>query len=121
MGATLPLSHRYQAQNIYSAEPACELGAIFRYNFEDLNTQTAVLRGEYAQNWYDALSGTRVIPIKPASLNPYPISSNSGAVQTYTVQSGDTLGAIAGRYGVAVSQLFQWNNITNLRSMWDKS
>ena len=80
-----------------------------------------MLRGEYAQNWYDALSGTRVIPIKPASINPYPISSHSGAVQSYTVQSVDTPGAIAGRYGVTVSQLFQWNNITNLRSVWDKS
>ena len=80
-----------------------------------------MLRGEYTQNWYDALSETRVIPIKPTSLNPYPISSNSGTAQTYTVQSRDTLGAIAGRYGVTVSQLFQWNNITNLRSVWDMS
>ena len=32
---------------------------------------------------------------------------------TYRVKSGDTLGAIARRYGVTVSQIMQWNNLKN--------
>ena len=35
------------------------------------------------------------------------------ADQTYTVQSGDTLGGIASRFGVTVSDLVSWNNIAN--------
>ena len=31
----------------------------------------------------------------------------------YVVQKGDTLTKIAGRYGVTVAQLVQWNNIAN--------
>ena len=33
----------------------------------------------------------------------------------YTIKSGDNLGAIAGRYGVKVSELEDWNNIYNPR------
>ena len=35
------------------------------------------------------------------------------ADQTYTVQSGYTLGGIASRFGVTVSDLVSWNNIAN--------
>ena len=102
-----------RAQYIHSTQSAYELGVIFCWNFEDPSTQTAMLRGDYAQNWYNTLSGTRVIPIKSMGGSPYPVSSNGNVVQTYTVQSGDTLSGIAARFGVTVSQLCQWNNIAN--------
>ena len=40
-------------------------------------------------------------------------SSSNSAYITYTVQSGNTLSGIAYKYGVTVSQLQQWNNISN--------
>lgn len=40
-------------------------------------------------------------------------STSTAAAKTYTVKAGDTLGAIARRYNVSVSQLQNWNNIKN--------
>ena len=40
-------------------------------------------------------------------------SSSSGSSITYTVQAGNTLSSIASQYGVTVSQLEQWNNLSN--------
>lgn len=40
-------------------------------------------------------------------------SSSSSAPQTYKVRSGDSLSAIATRYGVSVSDLQSWNGIRN--------
>ncbi|MGX7196414.1 LysM peptidoglycan-binding domain-containing protein [Enterococcus olivae] len=39
-------------------------------------------------------------------------SSNQNKGTTYTIKSGDTLSAIGARYGVTVSQLQSWNNIS---------
>ena len=40
-------------------------------------------------------------------------SSSNSSYTTYTVQAGNTLSGIAYKYGVTVSQLQQWNNISN--------
>ena len=40
-------------------------------------------------------------------------SNSNSSYTTYTVQSGNTLSGIAYKYGVTVSQLQQWNNISN--------
>ena len=40
-------------------------------------------------------------------------NSNTNKGQTHTVRSGDTLYGIASRYGVSVSQLKQWNNLSS--------
>ena len=40
-------------------------------------------------------------------------NSSNSSYTTYTVQAGNTLGGIAYKYGVTVSQLQQWNNISN--------
>lgn len=40
-----------------------------------------------------------------------PASSGSGTFITYTVKSGDSLGKIAAKYHVTVSQIQSWNNI----------
>ena len=47
----------------------------------------------------------------------YIISSVLSAT-TYTVKSGDTLSAIAAKYGVTISQLQQWNNISNINYIY---
>ena len=39
--------------------------------------------------------------------------STSEVAQTYTVRSGDTLSEIAERFGVSVSNLVSWNDISN--------
>lgn len=41
------------------------------------------------------------------------VSSGSSSTSTYTVRSGDTLSAIASRYGTTVSKLQSLNNISN--------
>ena len=107
-----------RSQYIHSTESAYELGVIFCWNFEDPSTQTALLRGEYAQNWYNTLSGLRVAPVKPADRAISHTSPHNGTVQTYTVQSGDTLSGIAARFGVTVSQLCQWNDIVNPNAIY---
>ena len=47
----------------------------------------------------------------------YIISSVLSAT-TYTVKSGDTLSAIAAKFGVTMSQLQQWNNISNINLIY---
>ena len=39
------------------------------------------------------------------------------AQEGYTIQRGDTLGAIARRYGRSVKQLMQWNSLKNANSL----
>lgn len=41
------------------------------------------------------------------------VNEKTSTIQTYTVQSGDTLNQIAVRYGTTVEQLVRLNNITN--------
>lgn len=55
-------------------------------------------------------TGTTATPNKPTSNNKQPSTSNS----TYTVKSGDTLGAIASRHKTSVSKLASLNNIKNV-------
>lgn len=40
-------------------------------------------------------------------------SSSKSSAKTHTVVEGDTLGAIARKYGVSVKQLVEWNNLEN--------
>ena len=57
-----------------------------------------------------------MLPIK-VLLFVFLISSAVSAI-TYTVKSGDTLSAIAAKYGVTVSQLQKWNNISNINLIY---
>ena len=41
-----------------------------------------------------------------------PVAAASTGGRTYTVKSGDTLGAIAARHGVKLSQVFRWNGLS---------
>ncbi|MGV3152798.1 LysM peptidoglycan-binding domain-containing protein [Sarcina ventriculi] len=49
----------------------------------------------------------------PSSTTKPTNSSSNSSYTTYTVQAGNTLSGIAYRYGVTISQLQQWNNISN--------
>ena len=42
-----------------------------------------------------------------------PASSGTGEVTYHKVRSGDTLGAIAARYHVTVTQIKKWNGLRN--------
>lgn len=74
-------------------------------------------------------SGQRLLiplgsPVNPAAENPpaqnqpNPSSSQPSAGIYYTVRPGDTLAAIAGRYGVSVGAIAQANNLTNYNFVW---
>ncbi|MGX1161539.1 LysM repeat protein [Arthrobacter sp. SLBN-100] len=62
------------------------------------------------------LSGSPTGPAAPAA-NPAPAAPEStGTGATYTVKPGDTLGAIAAKHNVSLSDVFAWNNL-NMRSI----
>jgi nucleoid-associated protein YgaU len=48
------------------------------------------------------------------SPSPSPVPSGSGCPRTYTVRSGDSLSAIASRFGTTVQAIAQLNGITNV-------
>jgi LysM repeat protein len=54
------------------------------------------------------LGGSGAAPAAPAAAAPAAASADS----VYTVKSGDTLGAIADRHGVKLSEVFGWNGLT---------
>jgi LysM repeat protein len=56
------------------------------------------------------LSGSGTTPAAPAPAAPSPAPSPSSS-SSYTVKSGDTLGGIAARHGVALSDVFSWNGL----------
>jgi LysM repeat protein len=49
---------------------------------------------------------------------PVPTAPPAGAMTTYTVQPGDTLGRIAQRYGTTTAQLMALNNIANANRIY---
>lgn len=67
----------------------------------DTSESVRKLRASYGQNFYNKYAG---------GSSPTPTPSGE---KYYTVVSGDTLSAIAVRYGTTVSQLCSWNGISN--------
>jgi LysM repeat protein len=49
---------------------------------------------------------------KPAPVRSAPASASSAGGRVYIVKSGDTLGAIAARHGVGLSEVLKWNGLT---------
>ncbi|MFJ4170440.1 LysM peptidoglycan-binding domain-containing protein [Paenarthrobacter sp. NPDC089714] len=72
-----------------------------------LTATTLIYPGQTIQ-----LKGTApaATPAPAPAAAPTPAVS-SDAAATYTVVSGDTLGAIAARHGVPLSSIFSWNNL----------
>ena len=50
-------------------------------------------------------------PAAPATSASSSVSSSSGGGRVYVVKAGDTLGAIAARHGVGLSEVFTWNGL----------
>jgi LysM repeat protein len=60
-------------------------------------------------------SATSPAPAAPAAAPTAPATQATGG-GSYTVKSGDTLGAIAARHNVSLSDIFSWNGL-NMRSV----
>ncbi|MCO7126041.1 phage tail tip lysozyme [Sporolactobacillus shoreicorticis] len=95
-------------QFIKSTASAETLGLVFLANYERPRNPDQPQRGDQAQYWYDQLAkgGKPSAPTEPKPSEPTDTN-------TYTVQSGDTLSAIALKFGVTVSQLQSWNDISD--------
>ncbi|TQJ61610.1 LysM repeat protein [Arthrobacter sp. SLBN-83] len=82
-----------------------DTGEILKLN--NLQANTIIYPGQKLK-----LSGSPT----PAAPAPAPAAAPAapapGAGATYTVKSGDTLGAIAARHNVALSDVFTWNNLS---------
>ncbi|MDQ0769716.1 LysM repeat protein [Pseudarthrobacter defluvii] len=81
-----------------------DTGEILKLN--NLQANTIIYPGQKLK-----LSGSAA----PAAPAPAPAAAPAPAPAggaTYTVKSGDTLGAIAARHNVALSDLFNWNNLS---------
>jgi N-acetylmuramoyl-L-alanine amidase len=83
-------------------------GEVLRLN--NLQVNTIIYPGQKIK-----LSGSGKAPAAPAAA-PAPAAPASAAGATYTVKPGDTLGAIAARHNVSLSDVFAWNNL-NMRSI----
>ncbi|MCC8034365.1 MAG: transglycosylase SLT domain-containing protein [Rikenellaceae bacterium] len=59
----------------------------------------------------DSIYLAQFITVDPVTNTPQ--ITVTAASTEYRIKSGDTLGAIARKYGVTVNQLIKWNNITN--------
>lgn len=53
-----------------------------------------------------------------AAPTPVNITRTANARGIYTVQTGDTLAAIANSFGVTVSDMMVWNNLSNANHIW---
>lgn len=89
-------------QFMKSTESAYTLGLIFLANYERPKNPNQPHRGKQATYWYNKLAEKHEF-LEPEYRN-----------NTYIVQSGDTLAAIADRFGVTTSQLKTWNDINNI-------
>lgn len=98
-------------QFIKSTEPANTLGLVFLANYERPLEPNQPQRGTQAAHWYSVLSGQDPDPVDPPKPDK-PTNQNK-----YTVKSGDTLSAIALKFGVTVAQLKKWNNISDTNSI----
>jgi LysM repeat protein len=79
-------------------------GEILKLN--NLQANTLIYPGQKIK-----LSGSAAAPAAPAA-QPAAAAAPSGAGATYTVKPGDTLGAIAAKHSVSLSDVFAWNNLT---------
>lgn len=74
------------------------------------------------QNKNAVISNSQTVDVNKVSENKQPNkagvagnsdSNNKYSTKSYTVKNGDTLSSIANKFGVSVSQLTQWNGLSN--------
>lgn len=67
----------------------------------------------YAYNREKYFKGRKVVAVASTTTSKTTTAkAGTGTAQTYKIKSGDTLGGIAKKYGVTVSQLRSWNGIS---------
>ena len=86
-------------------------GEVLKLN--NLQANTVIYPGQKIK-----LSGSAAAPAPaaPPDAAPAPAAPASSGGATYTVKPGDTLGAIAARHNVSLSDVFSWNGL-NMRSV----
>ena len=106
-----PLSFLEFSQSVESVD---YLTAAFLANYEraKVTTENLPKRQSAANYWYNYFSNGSTNSNTGSNGNT-PSTSGNGSYITYTVQSGDTLSSIAAKYGVTVTELIQWNDISN--------
>jgi LysM repeat protein len=82
-----------------------DTGEILKLN--NLQANTIIYPGQKLK-----LSGSPTSAAPAPAPAAAPAAPAPGAGATYTVKSGDTLGAIAARHNVALSDVFTWNNLS---------
>jgi LysM repeat protein len=85
-------------------------GEVLKMN--NLQPNTIIYPGQKIKLTGSAASPAAPAPAAPAAAPSAPASSAG----SYTVKSGDTLGAIASRHNVSLSEIFSWNGL-NMRSI----
>ncbi len=125
--AATPASAAAPADGRYKIRPGDNLGAIaetFGVTAADLRQWndmrgSRIVAGQYLVVRPPSSAPPAAAPVQTAAAAPTPEpgpaqakASNPGS---YTVRSGDTLGAIATRYGVSVAELRSWNGIRGSR------
>ncbi|KQR79076.1 lytic transglycosylase [Arthrobacter sp. Leaf337] len=85
-----------------------DTNAILKLN--NLQPNTIIYPGQKIK-----LTGSAPAPSAPAAKPEAPAPATSGG-SVYTVKSGDTLGAIAARHGVKLSEVLSWNGL-NMNSI----
>ena len=101
----------------------------WRENAPTYQDATAWLQGRYATDTSYAAKLNSIInqynltqydDASTAQNNPVvtPTATNNTGGESYTVKSGDTLGAIASHYGVTAQQLASWNGIKNVNAIY---
>jgi N-acetylmuramoyl-L-alanine amidase len=122
----LPVTHNAGAQSVYTVQPGDTLSAIsatygvsvaILVQVNQIANPDLIIVG---QQLAIPSAAPPPAPIPDPVVAPPPASepapeppATGGGSPTYTVQSGDTLSAIASRFGVTVSTLVATNNIAN--------
>ncbi|MHA7138188.1 LysM peptidoglycan-binding domain-containing protein [Rossellomorea arthrocnemi] len=104
----------FAAANTYKVESGDSLWSIARKHDTTVSTlkslnqlQSEIIYPNQVLKVAKSSTPSGNTPAKPKEESPKP----SG--QTYTVKSGDTLGAIANRHSISLSELMSWNGISN--------
>ena len=90
------------------------------HSLQSGNSTFFVASGELAETPGTGLASQSVatpaagaVPLTPTADPPHPVPTLRSEVAQYVIQSGDTLGSIAKRFEIGISDLAQANGITN--------
>ena len=100
-GASQSTSATTQTYTVRSGDTLSEIAARFGVSVSNL------------VSWNGISNPNLIYPGEVLKIRGGASQSTSATTQTYTVRSGDTLSEIAVRFGVSVSNLVSWNNISN--------